>query len=117
MQSSGPLRSSDLADSYAGVLLLVLVTYVVSVSVTESRAASIVLTVQLATVWFTLRTSQARPIVRRLADVVLCLAGVVAVVSSRTVPVTSWAESSPSVACSTSSRRSPSSAIWYCGKG
>jgi hypothetical protein len=49
--------------------------------VTEARAASIVLTVQLATVWFTLRTSQARLLVRRLADVVLCLAGAVAIAS------------------------------------
>jgi type III secretory pathway component EscU len=81
MQSSGPPRSFDLADSYAMVLLLVVVTYVVSVSVTETRAASIVLTVQLATVWFTLRISRARRVVRRLADIVLCLAGVVAVAS------------------------------------
>lgn len=81
MQSSGPPRSFDLAGSYALVLLLVVVTYVVSVSVTETRAASIVLAVQLATVWFTLRTSRARRIVRRLADIVLCLAGIVAVAS------------------------------------
>jgi hypothetical protein len=80
-QTSGSVRSSDLADSYAVVLLLVMVTYIVSVSVTETRAASIVLTVQLATVWFTLRTSHARRLVRRLADVVLCLAGAVAIVS------------------------------------
>jgi Ion channel len=66
-------------DSYGLVLLLVLVTYVVSVSATEARAASIVLVVQLATVWLTLRTSRARPVVRRTADVVLCLAGVVAI--------------------------------------
>jgi hypothetical protein len=57
-------RSFVSADSYGLVLLLVVVTYVVSVSVTEARAASIVLTVQLATVWLTLRT--------------LCLAAVVA---------------------------------------
>jgi Ion channel len=63
------------------VLLLVTVTYVVSVSVTEQRAAPIVLTVQLATVWLTLRTSRARHITRLVADIVLCLAAVVAVVS------------------------------------
>jgi hypothetical protein len=80
-QSSGPSRSFDLADSYAVVLLLVVATYVVSVSVTETRAASIVLAVQLATVWFTLRVSRARRVIRRLADIVLCLAGVVAVAS------------------------------------
>jgi hypothetical protein len=71
--------SHSWADSYALVLALVVVTYVVSVSVTEARAASVVLTVQLATVWLTLRTSHARRVVRLLADVVLCLAAVVAV--------------------------------------
>jgi hypothetical protein len=68
-------------DSYGFVLLLVMVTYTVSVSVTQAWAGSIVLTVQLATVWFTLRTSQARPVVRRIADIVLCLAAVAAVLS------------------------------------
>jgi hypothetical protein len=74
-------RSFISADSYGLVLLLVAVTYVVSVSVTEERAASIVLTVALATVWLTLRISQARRGVRLVADIVLCLAAVVAVVS------------------------------------
>ena len=68
-------------DSYGLVLLLVIVTYVVSVSVDEARAASIVLVVQLATVWLTLRTSEARPIVRRIADIVLVLAAVVTILS------------------------------------
>ena len=68
-------------DSYGFVLLLVMVTYTVSVSITQTWAASIVLTVQVATVWFTLRTSQARPAVRRVADIVLCLAAATAVVS------------------------------------
>jgi hypothetical protein len=66
-------------DSYGLVLLLVVLTYVVSVSLTEARAASVVLVVQLATVWLTLRTSRARPVVRRIADIVLCLAAVVAI--------------------------------------
>jgi Ion channel len=72
-------RSFVSTDSYGLVLLLVVATYVVSVSFTEARAASIVLVVQLATVWLTLRTSRARPVVRRVADVVLCLGAVVAV--------------------------------------
>jgi len=74
-------RSFVSADSYGLVLLLVVVTYVGSVSVTETRAASIVLTVQLATVWLTLRTSRARRLVRLVADVVLCLAAIGVVVS------------------------------------
>ncbi len=69
------------ADSYGFVLLLVMVTYTVSVSITQTWAASIVLTVQVATVWFTLRTSRARPAVRRVADILLCLAAATAVVS------------------------------------
>ena len=69
------------ADSYGLVLLLVMTTYVVSVSVTETQAASIVLTVQLATVWLALRTSHARRVTRLVADIVLCLAAVVAAVS------------------------------------
>ncbi|MDR2984077.1 MAG: potassium channel family protein [Nocardiopsaceae bacterium] len=66
-------------DSYGVVLLLVVVTYIVSISVTQTRAASIVLLVQLATVWLALRTSQARRIVRTVAAVGLSLAAVVAV--------------------------------------
>ena len=50
------------------MILLVLGTYIVSVSVTEAQAASIVLTVQLATVWLTLRTSHARRVTRLIAD-------------------------------------------------
>ena len=71
-------RSFVSADSYGLVLLLVVMTYVVSVSVTEDRAASIVLTVQLATVWLTVRTSRAHRVVRLVADIVLGLAAVVA---------------------------------------
>jgi len=72
-------RSFVSTDSYGLVLLLVVLTYVVSVSLTEARAASVVLVVQLATVWLTLRTSRARPVVRRVADIVLCLGAIVAV--------------------------------------
>ena len=74
-------RSFVSADSYGLVLLLVVVTYMVSVSVTQAWAGSVVLTVQLSTVWLTLRTSQARRLARLVADIVLCLAAVVAVVS------------------------------------
>src|SRR5215831_614518 len=73
-------RSFVSADSY-GLLLLVVATYVVSVSVTEAQAASIVLTVQLGTVWLTLRISRARRVTRLVADVMLILAAGVAVAS------------------------------------
>lgn len=74
-------RSLVAADSYGLVLSLVVVTYIVSVSVTQAWAGPAVLTIQLATVWLTLRTSHARRGVRLLADFVLCLAAVVAVMS------------------------------------
>jgi hypothetical protein len=66
-------------DSYGFVLMLVAVTYIVSISVTQTAAASIVLTVQLATVWLALRTSQAAAVVRTVSDVVLSLAAIVAI--------------------------------------
>ena len=73
-------RSFVSADSYGLVLLLVAATYVVSASVTQAWAGSIVLIVQLATVWLTLRTSQARRVTRLIAGIVLCLAAAAAVV-------------------------------------
>jgi Ion channel len=74
-------RSVVSADSYGLVLLLVVVTYVVSVSVIETKAVSIVLTVQLLTVWVTLRISRGRRVIRLLAAIGLCLAAAVDVVS------------------------------------
>ena len=74
-------RSFVTADSYGLVLLLVMVTYVVSVSVDQKWAGPIVLTVQLATVWLTLRTARARPVTRLIADIGLGFAGVAAVLS------------------------------------
>jgi Ion channel len=67
--------------SYGLVLALVLVTYVVSASVNEAQAGSIVLTVQVATVWLTLRTSHARRVTRVIASVLLCLAAAAVVAS------------------------------------
>ena len=74
-------RSFVSADSYGLVLLLVMVTYVVSVSVDSKVAAPVVLTVQLVTVWLTLRTSQARPATRLVADIGLSVAAVATLLS------------------------------------
>jgi Flp pilus assembly protein TadB len=52
-------------DSYGLVLLLTLVTYVLSATITAAWAVSLVLFVQLATIWVTLQASQAR---RRLRE-------------------------------------------------
>ena len=68
-------------DSYGSVLLLILFTYVFSVSVTASWAASLVITVQIATVWTVLHVSNARRPVRRIAGFLLLLSAVAAVIN------------------------------------
>ncbi|HXJ62325.1 MAG TPA: ion channel, partial [Actinomycetota bacterium] len=68
-------------DSYGLVLLLIVATYTVSMSFTSTWAASVVIAVQIATVWVVLRVSNARRLVRRVADVLLFLAAVAAVVN------------------------------------
>jgi hypothetical protein len=67
-------------DSYGLVLVLIFITYAVSVALTAHWAATLVLAVQIATVWVALRASRARRQVRRFTDVVLVLAAVTAVV-------------------------------------
>ena len=66
-------------DSYGLVLLLIIVTYALSASWTASWEASLVLAVQIATVWVTLRASRARRPVRRFADVALAAVALAAV--------------------------------------
>ena len=66
-------------DSYGLVLLLILITYALSAALTGSWATSVVLAVQIATVWVTLRASQARRPVRAVADVALAAAALAAV--------------------------------------
>jgi hypothetical protein len=68
-------------DSYGLVLLLILVTYALSVTLTQTWAGSVVLAVQIATVAVTLRVSQAHRSVRVIADAALVIAVVVAVLS------------------------------------
>jgi hypothetical protein len=63
-------------DSYGSVLLLILFTYVFSVTVTASWAASLVITVQIATVWAVLHVSGARRTVRRAAAVLLVISAI-----------------------------------------
>ena len=66
-------------DSYGPVLLLILAAYAVSATLTASWAASLVLAVQIATLWVTLRTSRAHRSVRAVANVALAAAAFVAV--------------------------------------
>ena len=68
-------------DSYGSVLLLILFTYGFSVGVTAPWAASLVITVQIATVWAVLHVSRARRPVRRIAGVLLLISALAAVVN------------------------------------
>src|SRR5215831_11264734 len=74
-------RAMISTDSYGSVLLLILFTYVFSVTVTASWAASLVICVQIATVWAVLHVSRARRSVRRVATVLLLLSAIAAVVN------------------------------------
>jgi hypothetical protein len=67
------------ADSYALVLILIVVSYALAVSIHGREAGSIVLFVQIVTVWFALRTSRAHRGVLAVAASLLVAAGVVAV--------------------------------------
>jgi hypothetical protein len=68
------------ADSYGLIVLLVVVTYLVSVSLSTSWAPTVVLAIQLATVWLTLRTAKAPRPVRVIAAVTFVVVAVLAVV-------------------------------------
>lgn len=66
-------------DSYGPALLMIAFTYAFSVGVSTTWAASLVVIVQIATVWVVLQVSQARRGVRRAAGVLLVISGVGAV--------------------------------------
>ncbi|MGO9292704.1 MAG: ion channel [Streptosporangiaceae bacterium] len=61
------------------MLLLILITYALSAARTAPWAASLVLAVQIATVWVTLRASRARRSVRTFANVALAAVALTAV--------------------------------------
>jgi Ion channel len=68
-------------DSYGLVLPLILATYGLSASVTAAWAISLVLFVQIATTWATLRASQAHRHIRRISSVILVVASAVAILN------------------------------------
>jgi Ion channel len=68
-------------DSYGSVLLLILFTYGFSVGVTSSWAASLVITVQIGTVWAVLHVSRARRPVRRIAGVLFLISAAAALIN------------------------------------
>lgn len=68
-------------NRYGLVLLLILLTYVLSVTLTEGRVVSIVVAVQIATIWVVLRASEARPRLRMIAGLFAVLAALVAILN------------------------------------
>jgi len=78
------------ADSYGLVLVLVVVTYLVSVSFMAGWAQSVVLAIQLVTVWLTFRTART-PLAARVLVVVAFLAVAAVAVVNLFIAVTSEA--------------------------
>ena len=68
-------------NSYGLVLLLILCTYVLSVTLTKGRAISIVVAVQIATIWVVLRASEARRRLRVFTGAFAALSAIVAIVN------------------------------------
>jgi hypothetical protein len=75
------LRALYSPDSYALVLLLILVTYALSAALTAAWATSLIVAVQIAAVWVTLRAARARRTVQTIANIALGLAALAAIVS------------------------------------
>jgi hypothetical protein len=75
------LRDLYSPDSYALVLLLILVTYALSAGLTASWATSLIVVIQIAAVWVTFRAARARRTVQAFANGALGVAGVAAIVS------------------------------------
>jgi hypothetical protein len=69
------------ADSYGLVLLLIAITYGLSVSVTSRWGASVTLAIQVLTVWLALRTSDARRGFRVIAAILLVLSALIVIVN------------------------------------
>ena len=68
-------------NSYGLVLLLILLTYGVSITFSEGRAVSIVVAVQIATIWVVLRASEARRRLRMIAGVFAVLCALAAILN------------------------------------
>jgi hypothetical protein len=68
-------------DSYGLVLVLILVTYALSATLTATWAVSLVLFVQIATIWVTLQASQARRHLRQVTSALLVVTAAAAVLN------------------------------------
>jgi len=78
----GPIRRLAEAmvspDSYGSVLVLLVITYAVSVALTDAWTRSLVLLIQITTVWLALHVSRARRPVRYVAAAAFALAVAIA---------------------------------------
>jgi hypothetical protein len=70
------------ADSYGLILLLVVATYLLAVSIPTDRGQSVVLAIQIATVWLTLHTAKAPRSVRVAASVAFVGVAALAVIDA-----------------------------------
>jgi Ion channel len=73
------LQAFSSPDSYGLVLLLILITYALSATATATWAESLVLFVQLATIWVTLQAAQARRRLREVTTAFLVISAAVAI--------------------------------------
>lgn len=80
------MRAIHDAESYGPVLLSIVVTYVLAVALTSTRARALVILVQIAAVWLAFRTSRVHQRVLRAADVLLVIAGADAIAGLLAVP-------------------------------
>ena len=69
------------ADSYGAVLLSILITYALAIVLTGDQAKTLLVVVQISTVWLTYRVARARPAVRRATNVLLAAAGLIAILN------------------------------------
>ena len=81
MLSRRILRALYSPDSYALVLLLILVTYALSTALTAAWATSLIVAVQIGVVWVTLRAARARPTALAFANAALGVAALAAIAS------------------------------------
>lgn len=81
-----PVRAIQDADSYGLVLLSIVVAYVLAAALTSTRAHSMVILVQIATVWLALRTARMHRTALRAADLLLAIAGAAAIAGLLAIP-------------------------------
>src|SRR4030095_10445854 len=75
------LQAFSSPDSYGLVLLLIVVTYMLSAATAAAWAGSLVLFVQITTIWATLQASQARRRLREVTSAFLVISAAVAILN------------------------------------